>query len=160
MAKLALQTIEDETRSDEENEFLSFLLAGEAYAVPLASVLEIVVPPPLTEVPRAPKAILGVASVRGRLLTVVDLRVVLGVEGESSPNKGRLLLGRGPEDELMAARVDEVDQVLRLPEDQVEHISLGLGADSAEVVRGVGRPGQASSIVLLDLSAALSRGLR
>ncbi|OQX68564.1 MAG: hypothetical protein B6A08_09865 [Sorangiineae bacterium NIC37A_2] len=160
MAKLALQTIEEESRRDEGNEFLSFSLAGESYAVPLASVLEIVVPPPLTEVPRAPKAILGVASVRGRLLTVVDLRVVLGVEGESPPNKGRLLLGRGPEDELMAARVDEVDQVLRLPDDQVEQVALGLGADSTEVVRGIGRPGHSSSIVLLDLGAALSRGTR
>lgn len=160
MAKLALRTVDDDPRLARENEFLSFALGGESYAVRLASVLEIVVPPPLTQVPRAPRAILGVASVRGRLVTVVDLRRVLGLESNETWIRGRLLLGRGPHDELMAAKVDEVEQVLRLSDGEVEHVALGLGGDSGEVVRGVGRPSKGSAIVLVDLAAAFARGTR
>lgn len=160
MAKLALRTLDEDPRLARENEFLSFSVAGESYAVRLASVLEIVVPPPLTQVPRASRAILGVASVRGRLVTVVDMRVLLSVESQGAPPRGRLLLGRGPHDELMAAKVDDVEQVLRLSDGEVEHIALGLGGDSSEVVRGVGRPAGGLSIVLVDLSAAFARGTR
>lgn len=160
MAKVLVRTSEEESRLARDYEFLSFSLAQEPYAVPLASVLEIVVPPPLTQVPRAGRAILGVASVRGRLVTVVDLRTVLGVAGQGPSGRGRLLLGRGPHDELMAARVDVVEQVLRLRDGEVEHVALGLGGDSSEVVRGVGRPADQPAIVLLDLAAAFARGIR
>ena len=45
-------------------EYLAFGLAGETYAVRIAQLAEILRPPPITEVPRAPKTILGVISVR------------------------------------------------------------------------------------------------
>ena len=41
-------------------------LAGETYAVPIALIAEILKPPPITEVPRAPRNVIGVISVRGQ----------------------------------------------------------------------------------------------
>src|SRR5208283_5153505 len=55
-------------------EYLAFVLAGETYAVPIGDVAEILRPLPITEVPRAPATVLGVISVRGKLVTVIDLR--------------------------------------------------------------------------------------
>ena len=60
-------------------EYLAFRLAGETYAVQIAHVAEILRPPPITEVPRAPRTVLGVISVRGNLVTVVDLRRRVGM---------------------------------------------------------------------------------
>ena len=48
-------------------EYLAFVLAGETYAVQIAHVAEILRPPPITEVPRAPRTVLGVISVRGKV---------------------------------------------------------------------------------------------
>ena len=45
-------------------EYLAFCLAGDVYAAPVSLVREILKPPPLTPVPRAPHAILGIVSVR------------------------------------------------------------------------------------------------
>ena len=47
---------------------------SDLYAVPIALIAEILKPPPITEVPRAPREVMGVISVRGRLVTVLDLR--------------------------------------------------------------------------------------
>src|ERR1700692_1775256 len=53
-------------------EYLAFGLGGETYAVEIRHVAEILRPPPMTGVPRAPSTVLGVISVRGQLGTVVD----------------------------------------------------------------------------------------
>src|SRR5262245_47223278 len=55
-------------------EYLAFELADEPYAAPVALIREILKPPPLTPVPRAPQGVLGIISVRGQLVTVLDLR--------------------------------------------------------------------------------------
>ena len=55
-------------------EYVSFALAGEAYAVPISFVAEILKPLPITPMPRAPSVVMGVMTVRGRLVTVLDLR--------------------------------------------------------------------------------------
>lgn len=61
---------------------------GEArLALPLTSVREVVMPQPLSRVPRAPEAVLGIMNLRGRVVAVVDL--VLGLAGE----QGRLARG-------------------------------------------------------------------
>jgi purine-binding chemotaxis protein CheW len=143
-----------------EHELLSFATGGELYAVRLSDAQEIVVPPPITLVPRAPRAVAGVASVRGNLVTVVDLRLVLGLGPERSGRKGRLLLGRGPGDELMALRIDEIHHVVRLSASQIEFGNVGMGGESSEVVRGIGRPDGGDVLVLLDMYTIFARGVR
>ena len=73
-------------------EYLAFVLAGETYAVPIAHVAEILRPPPITEVPRAPRNVLGVISVRGKLVTVIDLRRRFRLAEAPLDRKTRILL--------------------------------------------------------------------
>ncbi|MBW1874699.1 MAG: CheW domain-containing protein, partial [Deltaproteobacteria bacterium] len=61
---------------------LAVLAGNEAYGFPLSAVREILMPPPLTEVPRAPGHILGVVTVRGQIITLVDLPKLLHLEVE------------------------------------------------------------------------------
>lgn len=57
-----------------------FRVGGEAYAVPVEHVLEVVGLGELAPVPGAPRAVLGVRNLRGQVLPVVDLATVLGIE--------------------------------------------------------------------------------
>ena len=144
---------------DEISELLAFVSDGELYAVELHSVHEIVIPPPITMVPRSPPAVLGVCSVRGELATVVDLRIVLDLPAVLSDKK-RILLARVGGVELVGLLVDEVRQVVRLKAAQVELSSQGLGGEMSEAVRGVGRPSADEVIVILDLVSVLAKGCR
>ncbi|MGH7282028.1 MAG: chemotaxis protein CheW [Polyangiaceae bacterium] len=133
-------------------EYLGFLLAGEKYAVRIALVAEILKPPPLTEVPRAPRYIKGIVSVRGRLVTVIDLRRRFRLNEPAEDNKTRILLvDRG--DEQIGLWVDEVLQVYRLADSEIEAPSV-LGADQPPYVLGIGRPEQ-ELVILVDLRAVL-----
>jgi chemotaxis signal transduction protein len=135
-------------------EFLVFTVADELYGVELVKVREILSPPPITVVPRARSEVVGVCSVRGLLVTVVDLRVRLG-RAQSGGRKSRILLTDVGE-EVMGLLVDEVRQVMRLSESEIEPAAAALGSDVSDHVIGIGRPA-GSVVILLDLAAAVLR---
>jgi purine-binding chemotaxis protein CheW len=58
-----------------------FRVAGERFALPLGAVREVVLPqPPFALVPRAGGAVRGVMNLRGRVVAVVDLAELMGLE--------------------------------------------------------------------------------
>jgi purine-binding chemotaxis protein CheW len=135
-------------------EFLAFSVAGEVYAVPISQVAEILKPPPITEVPRAPRSILGVVSVRGRLVTVIDLRRRLKLTESPLDRRTRILLTPSDRGEPMGLLVDEVLQVYRMAENEIEPANV-LGGDHAPHIAGIGRPERAL-LILLDLHSILA----
>ncbi len=133
---------------------LAVLAGDEAYGFPLSAVREILVPPPLTEVPRAPEHFLGVISVRGQIITLIDLPKMLSLEVEQRVPYGRvLLIDNG--DELIGVAVDRVVQVYRMKPAQIEYASA-MGAELSEYVVGVARvPSESSTgaedmLILID----------
>jgi len=134
-------------------EFLGIGLAGEKYAVPLARVREILTVPPITDVPRSAPHVLGICSVRGLLVTVMDLRLRLRLPAAPVGPLSRVLLTRTSRDEVVGLFVDVVYSVLRLRRDQIELASTAFGSDAADHVTGIGRPGGTEVIVLLDMES-------
>lgn len=61
-----------ETASD--NQFVTFSVAGEMFAVPMAPVQEIIRVPAVAQLPLAPQALVGLANLRGRVLPIIELR--------------------------------------------------------------------------------------
>ena len=135
-------------------EFLAFQLANEIYAIPLTRIREILSPPPITEVPRAPRDVIGVCSVRGLLVTVIDLRRRLQVEEMERTRRTRILLAETEAREIVGLLVDAVDQVIRLTDDEIELAAMVLGGEVSEHVLGIGRP-PGAEIILLDLASVV-----
>ena len=73
-------------RPDELRELLVFSLANEQFAIDVPRVQEIVMPPPLSDVPRARSHVLGVTMIRGTVVPVFDLRPRLELSPASGPN--------------------------------------------------------------------------
>jgi purine-binding chemotaxis protein CheW len=59
--------------------FLTFSLGEEAYGVDILSLKEIRGWSPVTRIPQAPEAVLGVLNLRGAVVPVIDLRLRLGM---------------------------------------------------------------------------------
>jgi purine-binding chemotaxis protein CheW len=138
-------------------EYLAFMLAGDTYAVRISVVGEILRPPPITEVPRAPSPIIGVVSVRGRLVTVMDLRRRFALVEAPIDAKSRILLVEVGPDEHVGLLVDEVLSVYRLADSEIEPASV-LGGEQPAYLLGVGRPTEHKELVLvlLDLRGAIA----
>jgi purine-binding chemotaxis protein CheW len=137
-------------------EYLAFVLAGETYAVQIAHIAEILLVPRITEVPRAPATILGVISVRGKLVTVVNLRRRLSLPDSTPDRKARILLADLGKGEQLGLLVDEVQQVWRLAAEEIEAPSV-LGGEQAAHLAGIGRPagGDGTVLILLELRPIL-----
>jgi len=135
-------------------EYLAFVLAGDTYAVQIAYIAEILKPPPVTEVPRAPRDVLGVMSVRGRLVTVIDLRRRFRLNESHADRKTRILLVETG-DEQIGLLVDEVLQVYRLADAEIEPAQV-LGGDQPAHIAGIGRP-EGALLILIDLKPILER---
>jgi purine-binding chemotaxis protein CheW len=135
-------------------EYLAFVLAHDTYAVQIAYIAEILKPPPLTQVPRASREIIGVMSVRGRLVTVVDLRRRFRLAERPTERKTRILLVETG-DEQIGLLVDEVLQVYRLSDSEIEPAAV-LGGDQPAHIAGIGRP-EGALLILLDLKPILER---
>lgn len=140
---------------------LAVLAGDEAYGFSLSAVREILVPPPLTEVPRAPEHVLGVIAVRGQIITVIDLPKMLDLEVEQSDPYGRILLVDNGE-ELIGVAVDRVIQVYRMEPGQIEYASA-MSAELSEYVIGVGRvpsgsPAESEDmLILIDAVSLLGK---
>ncbi len=145
------------TSADDVQEFLVFNLGEEVYATPIADVRKIVAPLPLTPVPRSHPALLGVCSVRGELATVYDLRLCLGLSAPRPDDRFRVLLVEATWGEIIGFHVDDVRQVARLTEAQIEPAAEVLGSDAREHWIGVARV-HGEALVLIDLTRVLREG--
>lgn len=138
-------------------ELLVFTLAGEPYAVQLDTIREIISPPPITLVPRAARDVLGVCSVRGLLVTVVDLRRRLSLPERPVGRKTRILLSSTGDEDTVGLLVDEVKNVVRLADADMEVAQTVLGGEVSEHVMAIARPDPETVLVLLDIGS-VARG--
>lgn len=105
------------TETDQARLFLGFLAGGQAYALEVGTVREIVRIPKITSLPKVPSFVKGVIDLRGSILPILDLREKLGL-GTVDLKKGRAVVmvpgGACP----IGLLVDSVLEVLKSsPED-------------------------------------------
>jgi purine-binding chemotaxis protein CheW len=105
-------------------------------------------------VPRAPHHIIGIVSVRGQLVTVVDLRRRLSLPESPATRKTRILLVDATGGEVMGVMVDEVLQVYRLAESEIEPAAAALGGEVASYLSGIARPAIAAALASTTVRAA------
>ena len=133
--------------------FLSFDLEGTSYGVPISEVREIIRPLDVTRVPRTPSILRGVMNLRGKIVPVLDLREILGMERVEATDESRIIvLERGAAE--VGVVVDRVCEVTAIVDEAIsEPPEFGERVDT-RIVLGMGKVGVKVTI-LLDLDQAL-----
>jgi purine-binding chemotaxis protein CheW len=134
-----------------DRELLSFVAATETYALDIRQMREIIKLRPITEVPRVPPFVCGVATVRGEIVPVLDLRLRLGLPA-GTPTAAARILVCDVDGEPHGLLVDAVRSVLRLRDEQIE--ATPPVGPAADFLAGIGRVGD-DLIILLDLAAVV-----
>lgn len=136
-------------------DILTFHAASQLYGLDIESVQEILKRRALTELPRAPAFLLGVVSVRGVVLPVLDLAARLGQRSMLPKQSGRILVVRRQQ-ERFGLLVDGVRDVVSPEAAELEPPPPGLGGKGSFLL-GLCRPRgpAARPIILLDLAAVL-----
>ncbi len=134
--------------AEQELEMLAFQLGSEEYAVPVELVREVLTPREVTPVPNTPDYILGVCSLRGAVLPVIDLHRRLGLPPAEGDERSRIIVVSPGQEDRVGLFVDRVRGVVRFPASAVrpapETVEQG-----AEFLLGIARRDD-RLLILLD----------
>ncbi|MEE8122370.1 MAG: chemotaxis protein CheW, partial [Anaerolineales bacterium] len=129
-------------------------LANESYGLDIADVEGIIKMQAITTLPQAPAFVVGVISLRGKLLPVVDLRKRLGLPQEDATIDTRIIVV-----DIYGAKgrvVDSVSEVLNVPVEAIEPPSPVVTTVGSDFIKGIAKV-EDRLVNLLDLAKALAR---
>ena len=135
--------------------FVTFEVAGQMFGVPVTRVQDILVPDAIAPVPGGPPEVQGLINLRGRIVTVIDLRIRLGLkrDGTAAGRRGMCVTVEN-DGESYTLFVDRVGDVVTLPVAAREESPATLDPLWREVCDGVWRAGD-RLLVILDVGRLL-----
>lgn len=140
------------------NQYLTFYVAGEEYAVTILKVTEIIECVTLTHVPGTPSWIRGVLNLRGAVVPVVDLAVKFGLAPTVLTRRTCVVMVELEHEEerlVLGVMADSVHQVVELGPDQIQPPPSFGPKVRVDCIQGMGTNGGAF-VVLLDIDRVLS----
>ena len=138
-----------ERTESQSQSFVTFTVAGQLFGVPVMRVQDILTPDAVAPVPGGPKEVRGLINLRGRIVTVIDVRTFLSLPkaGDDIVKSGMCVTveSRGDAYTLF---VDSVGDVTTLSRDLREGNPATLDAKWREVAEAVYRTDQGLLVAL------------
>lgn len=146
------------TSDQSSTQYLSFFLGGEAYAIGILRVREILEYQTPTRVPQTPPSIRGVINLRGRVVPIVDLALKFGLPPTEATKWTCIIVVEtsiAGETAVMGVLADSVSEVIDLPPSDIEAPPSFGTRVKVDYLQGMGRAGQ-KFMLLLDIDRVLS----
>jgi len=140
------------------NQYLTFFLAGDEYAIGILQVTDIIECGAVTKVPGTPAWIRGVHNLRGAVVPVIDLAVKFGLPPTVVTRRTCIVIVELRVDDeamIMGVMADAVHQVVELGADDIQPPPAFGPRVSVDCILGMGSTG-GKFIVILDIDHVLS----
>lgn len=122
---------------------IGFMVNNNEYTIPILKVQEIINMPTLTKLPHAPYFIEGITNLRGKVIPVVDIKKLVGVNGETTGEKVIVVTNGSVKFGVM---VDSITGVITIEESMIEPPAY---FNASDIVSGIARVDD-KILVLLD----------
>jgi purine-binding chemotaxis protein CheW len=150
---MSAEILRDTDDNGPTQDFVTMTVAGQAFGIPVLHVRDVLGPQRITRVPLAPPEIEGSLNLRGRIVTAVNMRQRLNLAKSDFPEKAMAVVVEY-EDEPYSLLVDEVGEVLRLPNSQRDNNPATLDAKWRQIADGLYRL-DGSLLIVLNIAAVL-----
>ena len=136
-------------------EFVTAMIGGQLFGLPISRVQDVFMPDKITRVPLASADVAGILNLRGRIVTAINMHCRLGLAKPETP--GQLMaIGNEFKGESYGLLIDSVGEVLKLSPNERQANPINLDPALARVSAGVYRlSGQL--LVILDVDRLLDR---
>lgn len=138
---------------DDEIEYVTVTVGEQLLGLPIARVHDVFLPARITRVPLSRPEIAGVLNLRGRIVTMLDMRSRLGLPRPATGVE-RMAVGVEFRGEAYGLLVDSVGEVMRLPQSSRDPNPAHLDQSWASVTAGV-HSLEARLMVVLDIDRLL-----
>jgi len=152
--KQRARRIERAARADTNEGLREALLVNierETYAIPVDSIRAVYRDLPITALPQTPERVAGIVNLRGRIATVMNLGIILGVDSEVDPNRNTVVVTSNGDYEVGLA-VDYSNHMVAVNVADLNAVNTMIELTKDEYVAGV----LADGTVLLDVEAILN----
>ena len=134
------------------NEYVTAMVGGELFGLPIRRVQDVFLPDRLTKVPLASPEIGGLINLRGRIVTLFDLAYRLGVSRRSETS---MAIGVELAGESYGLLIDSVGEVMSLDASALERNPINLDPRLAAVSSGIYRL-EKQLLLVLDVDRVLA----
>lgn len=144
-----METKEQEVTAQQQ--YLTFFLAEEEYAISIQQVKEIIEYTAITKVPKVPHWIRGVINLRGNVVPVVDLAVRFGLDERPTTKTTCIVIvevRQDSESTVMGVVADAVNQVIELSGEDIEQPPAFGTRVRLEYLAGMGKLGKKFALIL------------
>lgn len=133
--------LEDQKKAlgPKEHQVVVFRLAAEEFGTSIDSIKEIrkLSDLSITKVPKTKEYIAGVVNLRGKIIPVIDLRMRFGME-KSVSETSRIIVFE-VEDDVCSAIVDEVNEVIKIPNENIETATSMVSGINKDYIEGIAK---------------------
>lgn len=141
-------------RVEQDDSLVTVFHLGEGcFGFPAEEIQEIVQPGHMTTIHRAPPFVCGIRNLRGRIVTVIDLKSLLGL-GQTDPGPNTRVMIVGVRDELCGLLVESVEDAIFLDPATATAAPPSLGEMDGTLIRAIHPVGD-RYLTLLDHAAVL-----
>ncbi|MEY3289235.1 MAG: hypothetical protein RLZZ419_1477 [Pseudomonadota bacterium] len=154
----SLSTVVGSKNQEEQQQYLTFMLSGETYAISILSIKEILQYSQLTKVPRMPSFILGVINLRGAVVPVIDLSARFGKQSVQLGRRNCIIIVEvdvGEETQNVGVMVDAVNAVLEIPIHEIEPAPSFGNNIRTDFIAGMGKI-NGKFVIILNIQYVLS----
>lgn len=142
-------------RIAQPGQYLTFMLDGQSYGVPIGAVREINRMSEITPVPKTPEFVSGVMNLRGRVIPVVNLRLKFSLLYQEATKDTCIIVIESGSGQV-GVIVDSVRAVAHMTKEQIEPTPTLGDSSQLSFVTGMGKV-ENKVIILLDIVDALSK---
>ncbi len=146
--------LDDPARAKAAGKYLTFVLGGAGYGIPILKVREIIRLLEITPIPRMPDYVRGVINLRGRIVPVIDLRMKLGLPNPVTTNRTCIIVTHiqiGDATKLMGLIVDALDEVYQINAEDIEPApDFGNGTANSHIQNMAKAKGQVKALLNID----------
>jgi purine-binding chemotaxis protein CheW len=147
-----------DTAASNLKEYVTATIGGQLFGLPIQQVQDVFVPERLTRVPLAPPEIAGVLNLRGRIVTLIDMRDRLGLQSATGQGPA-MAIGVESGGESYGLLIDSVGEVLKLDDAAREANPINLDPRLARVSAGIHRL-EGQLLMLVDVDRVLDLSVR
>ena len=134
--------------------YLTFILGGSAYGLPILKVREIIRLLDITPIPRMPEYVRGVINLRGRIVPVIDLRIKFGLPNRTTTNRTCIIVAHvamASTTKLMGLIVDALEEVFQISAEDIEPApDFGKGVSTGYIQNMAKAKGQVKALLNID----------
>ena len=138
-------------------EYVTVVVADQMFGLPIDRVHDVFIASSLTAVPLAPREIVGLLNLRGRVVTAICLRRRLGLPDCAQAARD-MAVGLEHQGESYGLLVDSVGEVMKLSAESREPAPVHMDERWTKLARGVHRLDD-KLLIILDVDAVLSFGV-